>query len=145
MIATYYVQLQDGYKEVKNAIHKVNKDLEDISSTSLIESIELRTQDKINGIDEEMKKLTSYWEDHQSNMQQTLFSTKYNSKHKNEILDRLKSFLQKLESLSAKEKELSIGSLFTLQERVVEKGNDSQWQENKFKNINIYLSIKYIY
>ncbi len=131
-IATYYVQLQDGYKEVKNAIHKVNKDLEDISSTSLIESIELRTQDKINGIDEEMKKLTSYWEDHQSNMQQTLFSTKYNSKHKNEILDRLKSFLQKLESLSAKEKELSIGSLFTLQGRVVEKGNDSQWQDNIF-------------
>jgi DNA repair exonuclease SbcCD ATPase subunit len=131
-IANYYVQLQDGYKEVKNAIHKVNRDLEDISSTSLIESIELRTQDKINGIDEEMKKLTNYWEEHQSNMQKTLFSTKYNSKHKNEILDRLKSFLEKLESLSKKEKELSVGSLFTLQGRVVEKGNDSQWQDNIF-------------
>jgi len=131
-IASHYIELQDGYREVKNAIHKINKDLEDISSTSLIESIELRTQDKINGIDEEMKRLTNYWEEHQSNMQQTLFSTKYNSKHKHEILDRLKSFLEKLESLSPKEKELSIGSLFTLQGRIVEKGNDSQWQDNIF-------------
>jgi hypothetical protein len=131
-IADYYVELQDGYTEVKKAIRRVNKDLEDISSTSLIESIALRTQNKINGIDEEMSKLTSYWEEHASNMQQTLFSTKYDSKHKDEILKRLDSFLEKLDSLSSKEKQLSVGSLFVLQGRIVEKGNDSDWQNNIF-------------
>ncbi len=131
-IADYHVVLQDGYKEVKKAIRRVNKDLEDISSTSLIESIALRTQDRLNGIDEEMSKLTNYWEEHASNMQQTLFSTKYNSKHKDEILKRLDAFLEKLDSLSSKEKQLSVGSLFVLQGRIVEKGNDSDWQDNIF-------------
>ena len=131
-IADYHTELQDGYKEVKKAIHRINRDLEDISSTSLIESITLRTQDKLNGIDEEMSRLTNYWEEHAANMQQTLFSTKYNSKHKDEILKRLDAFLEKLDTLSSKEKQLSVGSLFVLQGRIVEKGNDSDWQDNIF-------------
>jgi len=132
-ISGHYSILQDAYSTVKSAISKINKDLEDISSTSLIESVKLRAKDKHSGIDESMRELAEYWNLHSDNMQQNLFATDDNiNRHQEAILEKLKNFLSKLSLLSNKEKTISVGSLFDLQGKIIEKGNESDWEDGAF-------------
>lgn len=132
-ISGHYSILQDAYSTVKSAISRINKDLEDISSTSLIESIKLRAKDKHSGIDESMRELAEYWNLHSDNMRQNLFSTDSSSgRHQEAILEKLKDFLSKLSLLSNKEKTISVGSLFDLQGKIIEKGNESDWEDGAF-------------
>ncbi len=132
-ISGHYSILQDAYSTVKSAISRINKDLEDISSTSLIESIKLRAKDKHSGIDESMRELAEYWKLHSDNMQQNLFATDAHiNRHQEAILEKLKDFLSKLSLLSNKERTISVGSLFDLQGKIIEKGNESDWEDGAF-------------
>lgn len=131
-IASHYSILQEGYSAVKSAISRINKDLEDIGSTTLIESIRLRAKDKDNGVDSAMQGLAEYWKLHSDNMQQNLFSTDNSSNHKEVILEKLKDFVDKLKKLSSKEKSISVGGLFDLQGKIIEKGNESEWEDGAF-------------
>ena len=120
--------LQGAYGEVKSAISKINKDLEDIGMTKLIKSIQLRQVEKHSGINQSMKILSEYWKLHSDNMQQNLFSNDNSNVHRDKILELLSDFVEKLDGLSGKEKIISVGSLFDLQGKIEEKGNVSVWE-----------------
>ena len=131
-IAGYYDVLEQTFDEVKNAISNINKDLMDISSTKLIESIELREVERGNGIHKSIHNLADYWKENQFNMQQNLFTSVQSNKHRDEAMKKLNDFLQKLEELSYKDKQVSVGSMFDLQGRVIEKGQDTDWGDSVF-------------
>ena len=131
-ISGYYDVLEQTYDEVKNAISKINKDLIDISSTKLIESIELKEMERGNGIHKAIQDLASYWKENQFKMQENLFSTEYSNKYRDDAMKMLDRFMKKLAELSYKDKLVSVGSVFDLHGRVIEKGQRTEWGDRVF-------------
>jgi len=129
-ISIQYKNIYDSLTYVNGAIHKINRDIEDIKAIDLIDIIEMKTELKESSIMNSMKELSEYWAGESKNMKRDLFSFElYNSHNKPRVLKMLKKFTEELANSSQREKKMSVGNLFDLLFYVKEKSNEYDWTD----------------